>query len=215
MSLSNDQLGAGGSGMHGRGKGTAAAKLLALEGLQVKLVAGAAANTALPLAIDSDDQLISVLNNNAGTLTDVTAQTTIVDTRASGTVTLGAAGTAGDTVSVAGLTYTLASAAAKIEPHNVEFVRVGADATATAAALAKSINAREGNRGAKVSATAAAGVVTIKAVQGGTAGNALALAETGNSMTISGATLEGGTATTGLKVSVVTNQLQVFYFKKP
>lgn len=81
--------------------------------------------------------------------------------------------------------------------------------------LAALINAREGNRTSKVTASPAAAVITLTAVEEGTAGNSVALAETGSSFTISGATLTGGTVTGGITSSAVTNQVVLYWLKKP
>lgn len=60
-----------------------------------------------------------------------------------------------------------------------------------------------------------AAVVTLTAVEEGTAGNTVALVEVGNTFTISGATLTGGTNTGGIKVNSVTNQVVLYWLKKP
>lgn len=201
-------LGKGGAGMQGQGAGSAARAIKELQGLQVSLVTGGA-------AITPRDTLIAVHNNNAGTLTDVTANATIADNRATGTVTAAGAGTAGDTVSIAGLTYTLVAANATVDPADKRKVKVGADAAGLAANLLAAVQAREANRDTKVTVSRNAAVLTVTAFAGGTEGNALVLAETGNSFNISGATLSGGSATGGVQVTSVTNQLVVYWFKKP
>ena len=209
-------LGKGGAGMQGQGAGSAARAIKELQGLQVSLVTGGAANSKLALAaITPRDTVIAAHNNNAGVLTDVTATTTISDNRASGTVTAAGAGTAGDTVSIAGLTYTLVAANATVAPADKTKVKVAADAAGLAANLLTAVQAREANRDTKVTVSRNAAVLTVTAFAGGTDGNALALAETGNSFTISGATLTGGAATGGVQVTSVTNQLVVYWFKKP
>lgn len=209
-------LGKGGAGMQGQGAGSVARAIKELQGLQVSLVTGGAANSKLALAaITPRDTLIAAHNNNAGVLTDVTATTTISDNRASGTVTAASAGTAGDTVSIAGLTYTLVAANATVGLADKTKVKVAADAAGLAANLMAAVQAREANRDTKVTVSRNAAVLTITAYAGGTDGNALALAETGNSFNISGATLSGGSATGGVQVTSVTNQLVVYWFKKP
>lgn len=218
MTLANiSQVGKGGAGYQGQGPGTAFAALKELQGLRVSLVTGGGANTKFALAgLTSKDTLVSVINNNAGTLTDVSANAIISDTRATGTVTAAAAGTAGDTVTIAGLLYTLVAANAVVAPQDKSRVKVGTTAAELATNLLNALVAREASRidGQKVSATRNAAVITLTAVPDGTDGNALALVEVGNSITISGATLTGGSATTGLQVSSVTNQLLVTWFKK-
>lgn len=212
----NSQLGKGGAGMHGTGPGTAADTLRSLTNLRISLAAGAAANTKLAIAaMRPGDSLLSVLNNNAGTLTDVSALATIADLRAKGTVTCAGTQTVGDTLSVAGLVYTVAASAADVEPQDKSKVRATGNATTFAAALAAAINAREDGRTSKVTATAAAGVVTVTAVEQGASGNAIALAETGSTFTISGAALAGGSDTGGVSVNAVTNQVVVYWLQQP
>ena len=81
--------------------------------------------------------------------------------------------------------------------------------------LAAAINAREASRSAQqVSASVNTNVVTVTAIAEGTSGNALTLAETGNTFTVSGATLSGGTATGGIKSTSITNQVILFWFNK-
>lgn len=210
----NKNLGNGGAGMHGTGPGTAANALRALMGLRISLVAGAAADTKLPVeGLTEDSKVISVLNNNSGTFSDVTATASIVDTRATGTVTVGAMA-AGDTVTVAGVRYTILALGTKVEPYetNKVVLRAGDTATTVAARLAEAINATEhASMARKVKATSAAAVVTVRAFTPGAAGNAITLAETGSTFTISGATLATGSDTEGLKVSSTTNQLVVFW----
>lgn len=218
MALENiSNLGKGGAGLQGQGPGSAHKAIKELQGLQISLVTGGAANAKLALAaITPRDTLVAVFNNNAGTLTDVTANATIADNRAAGTVTLASAGTAGDTVSVAGLTYTLVAANTVVAPQDKSKVKIGATAADTAANFLAALLAREASRDVtKVTASRNAAVVTVTAVAGGTEGNALALVEVGNSFTISGATLTGGAATGGVQVTSVTNQLIVHWFKKP
>lgn len=212
--IQNTQLGAGGAGFQGSGADSAAAMLKELQGLNVSLLAGALANTKIDLAaIRSEDTIVAALNNNAGTITDIASSLSIVDLRATGTITVGTE-VEGDTVSVAGLVYTLVLGTATVEPHEYNKVKIGADADATAANLAAAINAREAARNSQVSAVAATNVVTVTAVAEGTGGNAIALVEVGTSFTVSGATLTGGSATGGIKSTGVTNQVILFWFNK-
>ena len=215
MSLvQNTQLGAGGAGFQGSGPDSAVAILKELQGLNVSLLAGALADTKIDLAaIRSEDTIIAALNNNAGTITDIASTLSIVDVRASGTVTVGAS-TAGHTCTVAGLVYTLVASDTVLAPTEYHKVKIGGTTDATAANLAAAINAREAARTAQVVASVVGSVVTITAVAEGTGGNALTLAEVGNTFTVSGATLAGGTATGGIKSSGATNQVILFWFNK-
>lgn len=210
----NTQLGVGGAGMQGNAPGSVAAMVKELQGFSVALLAGAAANTTIPLAaIRKEDTVISALNNSAGTITDITANISINSVNASGTVTAGTV-VAGDTVTIAGLTYTLVSNPTVIAAGDYSKVKVGASATDAATNLAAAVNAREGSRTALVTATSAVAVVTITAVAEGVAGNSIALTEVGTTFTVSGAVLAGGTATGGIKSTSVTNQVILYWFNK-
>ena len=112
-------------------------------------------------------------------------------------------------------THLQFSSAADVEPQDKSKVRATGNATTFAAALAAAINAREDGRTSKVTATAAAGVVTVTAVEQGASGNAIALAETGSTFTISGAALAGGSDTGGVSVNAVTNQVVVYWLQQP
>ena len=213
----NKQLGQGGAGMHTAAPGSAAEALKALFGLRVSLVTGGAANAKLALAdIRPGDTILAAHNNNSGAFTDVTASTTIDNPNATGTVTVGAA-TAGDSVTIAGLTYTLVAPGTAIDAGDMTKLALvgGQTAAVLAGRLAALVNAREDNRTSKVKARANAAVITLTAVEEGTVGNAVALAETGNTFTISGATLTGGTNTGGIKVNATTNQVVLYWLKKP
>lgn len=211
MLENTSQLGNGGAGMQGQGSGSAAAAIKELQGLSIELLAGTTANTKIALAaIRPEDTIVKALNNNAGTLTDITGTVSIDDPRAVGTITLSGV-TAGQTVTVAGLVYT---AVAGTAANSSEF-SVAGDDTADAAALAAAINARENARDTqKVTATSAVAVVTVKAVADGTAGNAIPLVKSGAGITLSGAVLAGGTATGGIRSTGATNQIILFWFNK-
>jgi len=110
---------------------------------------------------------------------------------------VGAAGTAtllavtnGDTVTINGLLYTATTGA---KANNTEF-SVDGDDTVDAADLVDSINndTRIGTVPSGVVATSALGVVTVTAVDKSIFGNTISLAETGTTITISGALLTGG-----------------------
>lgn len=108
---------------------------------------------------------------------------------AEGTITITTAA-ADDTVTIGGIEYTFV--AAIDAPYEV---LIGADATATAANLAASINGGVLNTPAnpRVFAEAALGVVTLTATVPGANGNDIALAEDGAAIAVSGAELTGGT----------------------
>lgn len=211
MLENTSQLGNGGAGMQGQGSGSAAAAIKELQGLSIELLAGTTANTKIALAaIRPEDTIVKALNNNAGTLTDITGTVSIDDPRAVGTITLSGV-TAGQTVTVDGRVYT---AVAGTAANSSEF-SVAGDDTADAAALAAAINASENARDTqKVTATSAVAVVTVKAVANGTAGNAIPLVKSGAGITLSGAVLAGGTATGGIRSTGATNQIILFWFNK-
>lgn len=209
MSLENiSDLGKGGAGMQGQGAGSVQAALKELQGLTLSLLTGALANTKIDLAaIRRGDVIVGALNNAAGTITDVSATITIVDVRATGTLTL-ASTVAGATATVNDVVYTAVAGA----PALGEF-QVGADDTATAANLAAAINAYEAFYNDKVTASSNAAVVTVTATAEGTGPNAYGLVGSAT-ITAGGATLSGGTATGGIESSGATDQIILLWFKK-
>lgn len=210
MLETNSELGKGGSGMQGTGPGSAAAMLTELQGLSIELLAGQTTPAKHAVAaIRPEDTILKALNNNAGTITDITANVSILDTRAVGTVTLATA-VAGNTATVNGLTYTGVVGV----PANYTQFSVDTSDTAAATSLAAAINSREMNGNYAVTATSSLGVVTVQAVADGTAGNAITLAKVGAPVTVSGATLAGGTATGGITSSSTTNQVILFWRNK-
>ena len=184
-----------------------------LQGLNVSLITGGSADTKFNIAaIRQEDTIISAINNNAGTLTDVTNTMSIVDCRASGTVTA-ASVQVGDTVTVDGRVYTAIADGAT--PAFAQF-SIGASNDACAANLAAAINLGEqADTTSKVTASAASAVVTITARAEGTGGNSIALATSDNTrLAKSGTTLANGTATGGVKSSGATNQLLIHWYNK-
>lgn len=141
--------------------------------------------------------------------------------KASGTITLAAPPANNDTVTVGTVTYTFKTGAVA----GANEVLVGASATASAANLVAAINAGAGIGATygsgtvvnpDVTATAAAGVVTALAKVAGTAGNSIALAESGTDITVSGANLTGGSGTsaeftidTDYKINFDTGRLTI------
>lgn len=184
-----------------------------LQSLKITPVAGAgAANTKINIAaIRQEDTIVSVIGLEGGNFVDRTSVTTIANTKATGTITVGTEA-AGDTVTVAGTVYT---ARDTLTGTGNEFL-IAALPADTAVNLAAAINYAEDRATNAVRATAATNVVTVTAVADGTAGNALTLAETGSSFTVSGATLAGGTATGGILINADTTgeQLLVFWYNK-
>jgi hypothetical protein len=191
--------------------------LTEIQGLTMSVVTGAAANTAINIAAIRDEDLIIgafSMPDAGGALVDHSTSITIQSCKASGTITLSTV-VADNTVTVNGNTYTFKVAASA---NAWEKVSLGVSDTAAAANLAAAINHREGQRtsGARVSATAASGVVTVKAALDGTGGNAVAMTKVGAPISLSGATLSGGTATGSIKSSVssASSKMVVLWFNK-
>ena len=132
-------------------------------------------------------------------------------TVATGTLTVATQPAAGDTVIVNGATVTFRTA---LTGEGAEAL-IGANAAATASNLAAALNASTDPKIAQASYAAASGTVTVTygsqltygdAGKKGVEGNAFTLASgtTGAKVTVSGATLAGGTDPTGQSVSVPT-----------
>jgi hypothetical protein len=183
-----------------------------LQGFQVSLVAGALANAVVAVpGMKGTAEIVSALNNNAGTLTDVTDTITVSPGKASGTLTLDTVVEDEDaTVHDVVFTFKDSPAAAYTE------VQVGASDTESAANLAAAINAYFGQPGSNylgVVAESDAAVVTVTARNPGTASNAIALAGSAQ-VTASAATLENGADSAGVASSGATDQLVLFWYNK-
>lgn len=205
-------LGDGGVGLNDQ----AGKAIRELQGLNVTPVAGAAADTKIDIAaIRPEDTLVSVVESAAGVFTDRTATTSIVDLRATGTLTIATVAD-GDTAEANGVVYTFMDA----PTNRLHVPRTDGDDDANAAALANAINSyerryQEGWTEPDISASVVGAVVTITAAVEGTGGNALTLAGTGG-VTASGATLAGGSDTGGITCSDDTtgDSLLVVWFNK-
>lgn len=198
------------------------AALVELQGLRQTLVVGATANTKMDIAaIRTEDTIIGAVAfpHASGEPVNQLANITIVDTHATGTVTV-AAVNADDTVTVNGNVYTFKAAPASA----LHVKRTAGDNTANAAALAAAINAYENRytgsttNAAAVVAVAASAVVTITAKVDGAAGNSITLASSnGTRLAVTGSgTLTGGSDTGGIKCSanLSANSLMVTWFNK-
>jgi hypothetical protein len=76
----NASLGAGGTGFHGRGPGTAERMIRELQAVKSAVVAGAAADADITVTgIMADDTLESVTMFDTGVPSDVTAEASITD----------------------------------------------------------------------------------------------------------------------------------------
>lgn len=178
MSIINigSQFGRGGTGLT---DGTLKAAITELQGLTVTVVAGAASNTKMDVAaLRTEDTLLAALVTDDGggavALSNDIANMVIQDTHASAAFTFTGAPSNAQTCTVNDVVYT-----AKTVPLSATDFKIGANVTATALALANSINAYEtrGNRAPDVVAVPAVGVVTVTSVVDG-AGNAPAVTGT-------------------------------------
>lgn len=181
-----------------------------LQGLNVDVVDGAAAGTAMTIAgIKPNDTIVAAikLTDTWSAPTNDKANITIQPVRASGTLTISGNPVDGETFVVNGNTYTF-----KTTPTRANHVKITAgNNTTMAAAAAAAINAYEGryesqlngdgNRKAGVVATSSAGVVTITAATDG-AGNGPVVTGT---VTVLAATNSGTAQATLTCATVVAN----------
>lgn len=125
--------------------------------------------------------------------------------KASGTITFAtSAPSNGDKVTINGLDFTFKTGAVT-SPHDISLTGISSINQA-AAALAYAIKNSVDSRVSVLSASVSGAIVTVTFADIGVAGNAVTLAKTGTNITISGATLSGGTAATRMK-AVVTNAI--------
>lgn len=205
----NSQFGKGGTGIPDLG-----AILGELQGLSFNLLTGGNADAKINVAdIRLGDTVKFAINNNAGTLSDITSSISIVDTHATGTITVGTL-QANDACVVNGRTYT-----AKVAPVAVGEFKIGANANESAANLAAAITYREriavqGQALPEVQVSGATNVVTLRANVDGTAGNSIVLTGSTRLVVTGSGTLTNGTATGGIKSSGATNQVLLVWYKK-
>jgi hypothetical protein len=126
--------------------------------------------------------------------------TAIIEIAATGTITATAQVAAADTVTIAGHVITFVTAL-PVGPQ----VAIGGNPGGSMTNLTQYINSNSQVIG--VSATNVGNVVTLTANAPGLAGNAMALARTSAGLTISGATLAGGSAGTAAPLVVGTDWL--------
>jgi hypothetical protein len=224
LEVIKNQFTKGGTGLT---DGSLAKVLVELQGLNVSVVAGAAAGTAMALAaIRPEDTILSAVVTTdaaAAAVVDDKANITIQSTVAFGTITVSGNPVANETVTVNGVVYTW-----KADPAgNREVLLTAGNNTAMAASLAAAINGYEGRYEAQLNgdgwrtpavvATSALGVVTVTSVADGTAGNAITLTEASTNVAVTGAgTLTGGSATGSLKstTDLTGKTLTVYWFNK-
>lgn len=180
-----------------------------LQGLNVSIVDGAAAGTAMTLAgIRAEDTILcaTVLADTWAAPTDDKANITIQSTTASGTITFGGNPVEGETVTVNGNVYTFKATPTKLNDAPI----LAGNNNGMATALAAAINAYEGryesqlhgdgNRAAGVSATANAAVVTVTSVVDGV-GNAPAVTGTATVLVAAGSNTGAATLTAATVVA--------------
>lgn len=209
--ITNKSLGFGGIGLNN----TLPKMIAELQGLTVSgPFNGVAQNTEIAIpGIDLGDAILCVMQHNAGTLTNVTSSASVIDRRASGTLTL-AGVVAGDKVSVDGKVYTFVAApgfAQNLAPYQVA---LGSNDTGSAANLVKALMSGDSS----IFASSVGAVVTVYWRVLGTVGNAITLsvAQSNGHVTASGATLAGGNDTQGISISVVTTgQVVVTWYNSP
>lgn len=153
-------------------------------------ILGRTCSAKVPLAETTLDNLVAIMPGATKVATG--------GVKASGTVTIAtSAPSDDDTVTVNGKVFTF-----QASPEAEGDVASGATFGEAAANLAAAINASIDERVVNLSASAALGVVTITADTIGTWGNAVTLAKSGTNLTVSGATLTGGTNATKVRVDV-------------
>ena len=210
-------VGNGAAGSQGDRPGSVEAILKELQGLNIDVIDGAAANTKMNLtAIRTEDTIVGAVaySDTWAAPTNDKANISIVDLRATGTITVGTV-SVGDVATVDGVAFTIVAAITDAQDYRQ--VLTGT-ANQVAANLAAAINKMEKVRGstAKLIASANTNVVTVTAKAEGTSGNSITLAETGNTFTVSGATLAGGSATGGIKstTNLSTATLVLYWYNK-
>lgn len=165
-----------------------------VRGLTVSLIAGASGGTKMNLpAIRREDTILKALNNNAGTVTDVSF---VEGAKATGTLTFASA-IANDTFVVNSVTFTIK--AAPVAGVLTDLFVLSTN-TLQAQAAAAAINAYFGYTSGVVTAVAVGAVVTITATASGTAANSYTTVG-GARITAGGATMAGGTADAGITIS--------------
>lgn len=157
-------------------------------------IMGRAVMAKVPLAETTLDNLVTIM---PGATLSVTG-----GAKATGTITVATNPAANDTIVVNGATFTFKTALA----GSGNEVLIGAAAANTATNLAAALNASTDPLVSSIQFTAASAVVTVTAGSYGTAGNAITLASgtAGVKVTMSGATLTGGSEPSAASVSVPT-----------
>lgn len=198
-----------------------------LQGLQISVLTGnVGANTKMDLAaIRAKDTILAahLENTSTGVTVDDTAQFSITDIRAFGTITI-AAGNGildGESFVVGDQTFTFVSGLSsvrKLVHSGGANLPIGGTNLLTAAFVLEAINLVFGrDKVHGVVASIVSNVVTVTARQEGTVGNAIVLTEAATDVAVSGAgTLTGGSDTGGVQSSTAstTQKAIVYWYQK-
>ena len=151
---------------------------------------------------DAGDLSDETLTDRGDALIAVTGlpETAIPAVKATGSINFSAVPTAGDTVTVNGVTYTFIAGASAGTDINIKG-SAALQATELAAVLNASVNANI----SVATYTANGAVVNVEYDTAGTGGNAFTLAENSSAIVVSGPYLIGGTAATSRYANVIRN----------
>jgi hypothetical protein len=186
-----------------------------LAGLSIDVLVGAKKDTKIEVpAIRTEDTILSAWNVATGVISDVTANMSIVSTKATGTLVLDTV-IANETATVNGVVFTC-----KAAPSSITHFLLGDTDAETTDNLAATLNAYQTRYGGPspiqyVAESDGTDTVTITAYADGTAGNAITIVGD-DTITASGATLSGGTATGGVVSDADQDgdQIILFWFNK-
>lgn len=123
-----------------------------------------------------------------GDVTEAPGQDGTISHRATGLITVTALPSANDTLTVNGVVYTF-----KASPAAATDIGIAGTTAAQATAIAAALTASTDARNTVASYAANASTVAVQYKQAGAVGNAFTLAESSAGLTVSGATLTGGT----------------------
>lgn len=154
-----------------------------------EIVLGRTCTASVPLAETTLENLVRIMPGST-----LVAQGGV---KATGTITVATNPTASDTVTINGVVFTFKASVAL--PTDV---LIGGSAAATAQNLLNAILAVGGSQLSAAEYSLNAAIITVTYREFGVAGNAFPMVRTGTGLTLSGATLAGGTDPTKKKVSV-------------
>jgi hypothetical protein len=202
-------------GFGGLGIPTEMPKAIAeLQGLTVNVLTGVAANTQIAVpGIEAWDTILTAIMFAGGVPSDITGNASIVDRRASATLTIGAVA-AGDSITIAGKTYFFVSGPSAIGSLNPSEIPVLPTAAGIATTMANVIMSND----SRLYASAAGSVVKVFWRVLGAVGNAatLSVANSNVHVTASGANFAGGTDTQAVSFNSDTtgNKVLLAWYNK-